>query len=70
IVPLRDGLVARDHFARELGMLVAGTATGRTKDDEVTLFKSVGNAVQDVVVARAAVDRGLAESVGTTLDLG
>ncbi len=70
IVPLRDGLVAREHFARELGMLVAGTASGRTKDDEVTLFKSVGNAVQDVVVARAAVDRGLAESVGTTLDLG
>ena len=70
LIPLRDGLVGRDHFARELGMLVAGTATGRTNDDEITLFKSVGNAVQDVVVARRAVDRARETGGGTTLDLG
>lgn len=70
IIPLRDGVVDREHFSRELGMLVAGTATGRTNADEVTLFKSVGNAVQDVAVARAAVDRAQAESAGTTIELG
>ncbi len=70
IIPLRDGVVEREHFSRELGMLVAGTATGRTRADEVTLFKSVGNAVQDVAVARAAVDRARAESAGTTIELG
>ncbi len=70
IVPLRDGLVDRGHFARELGMVAAGTAPGRTSDDEVTLFKSVGNAVQDVVVARRAFDRARATEAGTTIELG
>ena len=70
IIPLRDGLVDRDHVARELGMVAAGTAPGRTRDDEVTLFKSVGNAVQDVVVARRAVERAREQGMGTTLELG
>jgi ornithine cyclodeaminase len=70
IIPLRDGLVGHDHFARELGMVVAGTAPGRTAPDEVTLFKSVGNAVQDVTVGRRAVDRARELGVGTTIELG
>lgn len=70
IVPLREGLVERAHFSRELGMVAAGTAPGRTSADEVTLFKSVGNAVQDVVVARRAVERARADGVGTTIELG
>jgi alanine dehydrogenase len=69
IVPLRDGLVSREHFARELGMVASGAAPGRTSADEVTLFKSVGNAVQDVVVARRAVDLARQSGVGTEIDL-
>src|SRR5688572_12419164 len=57
IIPLNYGLVTREHFARELGMVASGTAPGRTSEQEVTLFKSVGNAVQDVVVAKRAVER-------------
>jgi ornithine cyclodeaminase len=37
--------------------VVAGEADARISADEVTLFKSVGNAVQDVTVARRAVER-------------
>ncbi|CAA9546283.1 MAG: Ornithine cyclodeaminase [uncultured Thermomicrobiales bacterium] len=70
IAPLRAGLVGRDHFVRELGMVVAGSATGRTDVTEITLFKSVGNAVQDIVVARRAIDRAREMGVGTTVDLG
>lgn len=69
IVPLETGLVTRDHFARELGMVASGTAPGRTSDDEVTLFKSVGNAVQDVVVAKRAVERARERGIGTEIDL-
>ena len=69
IIPLRDGLVSREHFARELGMVASGAAPGRTSADEVTLFKSVGNAVQDVVVARRAVDRARERGLGTEIDL-
>lgn len=70
IVPLNEGLVDRSHFARELGMVVAGRAPGRQAADEVTLFKSVGNAVQDVVVARRAVDLASQRGVGTRIELG
>jgi ornithine cyclodeaminase len=50
------GLVDERVFATELGEVAAGTAPGRTGPDEITFFKSVGNAVQDVAVARLAVD--------------
>src|SRR5215213_7228508 len=70
IIPLRDGLVSREHFARELGMVAGGAARGRVRADEITLFKSVGNAVQDVVVAKRAVDRARERGLGTEIDLG
>jgi ornithine cyclodeaminase/alanine dehydrogenase-like protein (mu-crystallin family) len=69
IIPLQEGRVGRDHFTRELGMLVNGTVEGRTSRDEVTLFKSVGNAVQDVVVAKRAVDRAHQFGIGAKVDL-
>jgi ornithine cyclodeaminase len=69
IIPLRDGVVSREHFARELGMVASGTAPTRSSADEITLFKSVGNAVQDVVVARRAVDRARERGLGTEIDL-
>jgi alanine dehydrogenase len=69
IIPLRDGLVSREHFSRELGMVASGAAAGRVSADEITLFKSVGNAVQDVVVAKRAVDRARERGIGTEIDL-
>lgn len=69
IIPMRDGLVTREHFARELGMVASGSMPGRTSDDEVTLFKSVGNAVQDVVVAKRAVERAREQGVGMEIEL-
>ncbi|MEA2523907.1 MAG: hypothetical protein QOF73_1134 [Thermomicrobiales bacterium] len=69
IIPLRQGLIDQAHIARELGAVAAGAAPGRTRDDEITFFKSVGNAVQDVVVARRAVDRARESGVGATIDL-
>ena len=69
IIPLNDGLVRREHFSRELGMVASGMAPGRTSDEEVTLFKSVGNAVQDVVVAKRAVERAREMGVGMEVEL-
>ncbi|MCC7022180.1 MAG: ornithine cyclodeaminase [Thermomicrobiales bacterium] len=69
IMPLEKGQVSRDHLSRELGMVASGAAPGRTSSEEVTLFKSVGNAVQDVVVARRAVDRAHERGIGAEIDL-
>lgn len=67
--PMNDGLIDQSKFTTELGHLVAGTAIGRADDQEITFFKSVGNAVQDVVVARYAVDQAVARGSGVSLDL-
>lgn len=67
--PMNDGLIDESHFNVELGALVSGEATGRQNDQEITFFKSVGNAVQDVVVARFAVDEATARGIGATIDL-
>lgn len=55
IIPLREGRIAEADVRTELGQVVSGERPGRQSPDEITLFKSVGNAVQDVIVARQAV---------------
>jgi alanine dehydrogenase len=70
IIPMNEGRISPDHFRGELGQLVEGSVIGRTNPDEITLFKSVGNAVQDVVVARRAVDRAREYELGLSFDLG
>ncbi|MFM9106005.1 MAG: ornithine cyclodeaminase family protein [Chloroflexota bacterium] len=70
VIPMNEGLFGRDHISRELGDVAAGRAPGRTSASEITLFKSVGNSVQDVVVARRAYDRARAEGVGVDFQFG
>lgn len=54
IQPLEAGLISRDHIHAELGELVLGRNSCRTDSRQITLFKSVGSAVQDAVAARTA----------------
>ncbi|GAC1436333.1 MAG: ornithine cyclodeaminase [Solirubrobacteraceae bacterium] len=49
--PIRDGLIEREHVHAELGELVSGTKPGRTSSEQITLYKSVGVAVQDAAAA-------------------
>jgi len=51
VIPLTDGYITAEHVRAELGEIVNGISKGRISRDEVTFFKSVGNAVQDLVVA-------------------
>ena len=53
----------------ELGAIAAGLAQGRTEADQVTLFKSVGNAAQDVAVGALAVARAEARGLGVEVEL-
>jgi len=54
---IRDGLIDEGHVHAELGELVAGTATGRTGNEQLTLYKSVGVAVQDAAAAALVLRR-------------
>lgn len=57
VQPLRAGLVPRAHFACELVELLRGSHPGRTDADAVTLFKSVGTALEDLAAARLVLAR-------------
>ena len=50
------GVLGRDDVT-ELGAVLAGSAPGRTRDDEITVFDSTGLAIQDLAVALAALER-------------
>lgn len=56
LIPIEEGAISKDHIRADLAQVVAG-ARVRSGDADVTLFKSVGVALEDLVVARAAVDR-------------
>jgi ornithine cyclodeaminase/alanine dehydrogenase-like protein (mu-crystallin family) len=56
LIAMNEGAIAEDHVVADLSEVVRG-AKVRRSDDDVTLFKSVGVAFEDLVVARAAVDR-------------
>ena len=57
VQPLRSGVLARGDIAGDLSGLVRGTCEGRRGADEITLFKSVGTALEDLAAARLAVGR-------------
>lgn len=69
IIPINKGTLERRRIERELGQVVAEEAPGRTTVDEITLFKSVGNAVQDVTVARWAVERAIDTGAGQQVSI-
>jgi alanine dehydrogenase len=65
--PIRSGLITEGHIHAEIGELVSGDRPGRTSDDQLTLYKSVGVAVQDAgaaaLVLSKARERGVGEEV-------
>lgn len=67
VLPIREGAIQESHVAGELGELVNKTVPGRQSPHEVTLFKSLGMAVEDVAAAhlafRRATERGLGRGI-------
>lgn len=69
VLGIRDGRFDQSHIAGELGDVVLGRVKGRTATDQVTIFKSLGMAVEDVVSARLVFDRALERGLGMRIDL-
>jgi ornithine cyclodeaminase/alanine dehydrogenase-like protein (mu-crystallin family) len=55
LIPLRSGAIGRFHIAADLHEIAAGTKSGRSSVDEITLFKSVGCALEDLVAATVVI---------------
>ena len=67
-LPIQQGLVDEGHIHAELGELVAGTKSRRTTPEQVTLFKSVGVAVQDAVAGQVAYAQAREMGLGQKVD--
>jgi alanine dehydrogenase len=69
IIPLQQGSMAETDIHAELGEILMGKAVGRTSDNLVTLFKSVGVAIQDLAAATCALARAEARQLGTVVPI-
>ena len=69
VIPIKDGLISEDHIYAEIGEIAAGVKTGRQNDDEITLFKSVGIAVQDVAAAASVLENARRLNLGSRIEI-
>jgi ornithine cyclodeaminase len=69
VIPIKEGAIAPAHIVGELGDVVAGRVEGRRASADVTIFESLGMAVEDVSAARLAWERALERGLGTEFQL-
>jgi ornithine cyclodeaminase len=64
----REGAIGPDHIRAEIGEVLLGTKPGRTRPDEITLFKSLGLAVEDVAAAAFIYQQAQKSPAGTWVE--
>jgi ornithine cyclodeaminase len=69
LLAIAEGAIAADHIAGELGEVLVGAVEGRADPEQVTVFKSLGLAVEDVAAARAVYEAARDAGAGTTVRL-
>jgi ornithine cyclodeaminase/alanine dehydrogenase len=69
LIPIAQGAITKSHIRGTLGDLVSGKITGRDSPRDVTLFKSCGVAIEDLVTAHLAYLRAKREGLGLKIDL-
>ncbi|WP_025729163.1 ornithine cyclodeaminase family protein [Atopobacter phocae] len=66
--PIKEGLMTAEDYTGELGELLLDKIEGRTSEQDVTVFKSVGSAVLDIVTAQQIIEKAMQQNIGTTID--
>ncbi|EPH13619.1 hypothetical protein HMPREF9713_00399 [Myroides odoratimimus CCUG 12700] len=69
LVPLQKALLPEENYKGEIGDLILGKIQGRTNDSEITVFKNVGIAIQDLITAKYAYDKACRENLGTSIEM-
>lgn len=70
LTPKKEGAIGDDHIVGEIGEVLTGKAPGRSTRDEITLFKSLGLAVEDVASARHIFEEARRTGQGRFLPFG
>jgi ornithine cyclodeaminase len=68
-VPIKEGLFEASDIHAELGQIISGEKAGRENDEEITIFKSVGLAVVDIIVAKYLYEKAVENGMGTMIQL-
>ncbi|WP_242299861.1 ornithine cyclodeaminase family protein [Bacillus cereus group sp. BfR-BA-01448] len=67
-VPIKEGLFEASNLHAELGQIISGEKAGRENDEEITVFKSVGLAVVDIIVAKYLYERAVEQGIGNKIE--
>jgi ornithine cyclodeaminase len=70
LIPLAEGAFNADHIRGDLGEVLMGAVAGRESRSDVTLFKSLGLAIEDLAAARLIYEKGVALGTGVWVSLG
>jgi alanine dehydrogenase len=70
LIPKKEGLIDENHIQGEIGEILIGRKKGRTSRDEITIFKSLGIAVEDLASANFLYEQASSKNVGTEVELG
>jgi ornithine cyclodeaminase len=65
VIAAGEGAIGPEHVKAELGEVLAGLHPGREHEDELTVFESLGIAVEDLAAAELLVQRARAEGAGS-----
>lgn len=68
LIPIKEGAITSDAIVAEIGELLTGAAKGRRNAAEITLFKSLGLAVEDLACAHELHDRAKRDDGGTWVE--
>jgi ornithine cyclodeaminase/alanine dehydrogenase-like protein (mu-crystallin family) len=68
LLALEDGAIGDDHIAAEIGEILTGAHPGRRSPDELTVFESLGLAVEDLAAAEDRLERARREGRGTEVE--
>jgi len=69
LIPMKEGSFSKDKILGNLGEVILGSVKGRSSDEEITLFKSVGLGIQDCAAASLAYRNAIKNKVGINIDL-
>ena len=70
ITPLENGEITPEHILGEVGEVIVGKAKGRQRDDDITLFKSLGLAIEDLASAHFLYAEARRQNAGVDVELG
>jgi len=69
LLAIKEGAITEDHIHAEIGEVLAGKKTGRTSAGEITLYKAVGIAIQDVATAKLVYQTAVEKKVGVNVEI-